>query len=67
MAGLPPRRRSFGVLVHQETCRFALHHFAGQIRVEELGQPRFDLLKTPESVGLRRQLPANNAQDDKVE
>ena len=63
---LVPRRRrgcSFDVLVHQElkgqplSIRFAqtisskFHHLAGQIRVEELGQPHFDVLKTPDAVG----------------
>ena len=41
------------------------HHCASENRVEELGQPHFDVLKTPDAVGLRRQAPAHNVRDQK--
>ena len=42
-------------------------HLACQISIQDLGQPHFDVLKTTYAVGLRLQVPAHNAQDDKVE
>ena len=37
------------------------HRLAGKICVEELGQPHFDVLKTPNAAELSRQAPAHNA------
>ena len=76
-----PRRHYFRVLVHEDlkgqplSIRFAwpemisskFHDLVGKLRVEELGKPQFDVLKTPDAVRLRRQAPAHNVQDEKVE
>ena len=43
------------------------HHltakFRSQNRVQELGQPHFDVSINPEAAGMRRQAPGDNAQD----
>ena len=42
-------------------------HLDRKTRVDELGLPHFDVLKTPADAGFRRRAPAHYAQNRKVD